>query len=139
MESNIYVDDLISGSQTTLEALQYYSESLSIFEAASFSLHFQVILLKLIQHLILYDVADPSELTKVLGLLWNRQTDTLQLPIVNLTPFCSSSGTKRDVLRRIASIYDSLGFITPLSVPARILIQEIWKQRVGRSLTSTLL
>ena len=75
-------------------------------------------------------VADPSDLTKVLGLLWNRQTDTLQLPIVNLTPYCSSSATKLDVLRGIASIYDPLGFITPLSVPARILIQEIWKQKL---------
>jgi hypothetical protein len=34
------------------------------------------------------------------------------------------------VLRGIASIYDPLGFITPLSVPARILIQEIWKQKL---------
>ncbi len=131
MESNIYVDNLISGSETAAEALQYYSESLSIFEAASFSLQTWASSdYSLVNQASLDGAADPSDLTKVLGLLWNRQTDTLQKPIVNLTPYCSSSATKRDVLRGMASIYDPLGFITPLSVPARILIQEIWKQKL---------
>ena len=131
MESNIYVDNLISGSETAAEALQYYSESLSIFEAASFSLQTWASSDSSLVNQASFDgIADPSDLTKVLGLLWNRHTDTLQLPTVNLTPYCSSSATKRDVLRGIASIYDPLGFITPLSVPARILIQEIWKQKL---------
>jgi hypothetical protein len=75
-------------------------------------------------------VADVSTLTKTLGLLWDRSTDTLQLPLFFLTPFCSTSPTKRDVLRGLSSIYDPLGFITPLSIPARILMQEIWKEEL---------
>jgi hypothetical protein len=58
---------------------------------------------------------------------WNRETDTLPLPIVNLPPFCASGATTRDVLRGISSVYDPLGFIVPLSIPARKLFQEIWK------------
>ena len=37
IESDIYVYNLISGNEITAEALQYYSESLRILEAASFS------------------------------------------------------------------------------------------------------
>jgi hypothetical protein len=60
-------------------------------------------------------------------LFWNRETDTLLLPIVDLSLFCASGATKRDFLRGISSVFDPLGFIVPLSIPARILFQEIWK------------
>ena len=126
IESNIYVDNLISGSETSAEAMNYYSESLSIFKAASFSLQtWATNDISLVDQATLDGIADSSPLTKVLGLLWDRQTDTLQLPVFNLSPFCSTKASKRDVLRGIASIYDPLGLISPLSIPARILIQEI--------------
>jgi hypothetical protein len=34
------------------------------------------------------------------------------------------------VLRGISATYDPLGFITPLTIPARMLIQEIWKLKL---------
>lgn len=131
IESNIYVDNLISGSETREEALKYYAEFLSTFQAASLSLQSWAFSdPSLNERAISEGVADVSTLTKTLGLLWNRSTDTLQLPLFFLSPFCSTAPTKRDVLRRLSSIYDPLGFITPLSIPARILIQEIWKEHL---------
>jgi hypothetical protein len=74
-----------------------------------------------------------SPLTKILRLFWHRETDTLLLPIVDLSPFCASGATKRDVLRGISSVFDPLVFIVPLSIPARILFQEIWKIKLDRN------
>ncbi len=34
------------------------------------------------------------------------------------------------MLRGISATYDPLGFITPLTIPARMLIQEIWKLKL---------
>jgi hypothetical protein len=34
------------------------------------------------------------------------------------------------VLRGISAVYDPLGFISPLTIPARILIQDIWKLKL---------
>lgn len=72
-------------------------------------------------------VADISTITKTLGFLWDCSTDTLQLPLFFL---CSTTAPKRDLLRGLSSIFDPLGFITPLSIPVRILMQEIWKEQL---------
>ncbi|XP_057379622.1 uncharacterized protein LOC130701716 [Daphnia carinata] len=131
IESNIYVDNLMSGSETTAEASIYYAESISTFQAASLSLHSWAFSdASLNNRAILDGVADASSLTKALGLLWDRTTDQLQLPHFSLPQFCTPKATKRDLLRAVASIYDPLGFISPLSIPARILIQQIWKEKL---------
>lgn len=108
--NNIYFDNLIAGSESTAEALKYYSEALSIFKVASFSLQSWTSCHPcLIDRAILDGVADTSPLTKVLGFLWDRLNNTLQLPLVCLSPLCSPTATKRDLLSGISSIYDPLG------------------------------
>ena len=34
--------------------------------------------------------------------------------------------SQRDFLKRIATLFDPLGFLTPFTVRAKILIQDIW-------------
>ena len=80
---------------------------------------------------ILDGIADVSPLTKTLGLSWDRTTNT-QLPLY-LSPYCTSTATKRNLLRGISYIYGPLGFISPLSIPAHILIEEIWKEIIAVS------
>ena len=36
--------------------------------------------------------------------------------------------TKRDVLRKGATIFDPLGFVSPFVVKAKILLQELWSR-----------
>jgi hypothetical protein len=84
---------------------------------------------------------DSTPFTKVLGLFWNRETDTLFLPIVNLSPFCASGATKRDVLRGISSVLTHsdlsyhFGFL-----PAYFFSKSMEdKARLGRATASKLL
>lgn len=74
-------------------------------------------------------VGHRSRVIKVLGLNWNWEDDTLHLPNIQISAPCNSP-TKRKVLRGISAVYDPLGFITPLTIPARILIQDIWKLKL---------
>ena len=61
--------------------------------------------------------------TKTLGLSWNSKDDVFTIPI-------SSPGrlqlTKRNVLPKIATVFDPLGFVSPFVVTAKILLQELW-------------
>ena len=36
--------------------------------------------------------------------------------------------TKREVVRRVSSLYDPLGFLAPTHVKGKIFIQTLWKQ-----------
>jgi hypothetical protein len=69
---------------------------------------------------------DPE--TKVLGLRWNPNTDTLQFQQRQPPNDANNSITKREVLRESSKIYDPLGILTPVTIRAKILIQELWKE-----------
>ncbi|XP_063994589.1 uncharacterized protein LOC135172476 [Diachasmimorpha longicaudata] len=60
---------------------------------------------------------------KVLGLCWQPQTDTFYFKARN---FSGDTITKRVILSEIAQIYDPLGLIAPVTITAKIFIQELW-------------
>jgi hypothetical protein len=70
------------------------------------------------------DCQDP--VTKTLGLSWNSSDDVLTVP----TSATSSDLkiTKRHVLKKIATVFDLLGFVSPVVVQAKILLQELWSR-----------
>ena len=83
MDLNIYVDNLISGCDSPEEALDYYAVSNSILNKAglnlqSLSSNEQTINVRAVED----GVADSSTASKILGLIWDRPTDTLSLPKV---------------------------------------------------------
>ena len=63
--------------------------------------------------------------TKTLGVMWEAQRDVftfrVEQPLLD-----SKKPTKRNVLSAIASLFDLLQFLTPFTVRAKILKQEIW-------------
>ncbi|XP_042149557.1 uncharacterized protein LOC121837804 [Ixodes scapularis] len=68
---------------------------------------------------------------KVLGLTWNPATDLLTFAPDDVLNFVEKhSDTKRFVLQTTARLYDPLGFFAPFVVRAKILFQQIWKQKM---------
>ncbi|XP_036146899.1 uncharacterized protein LOC118646978 [Monomorium pharaonis] len=68
-----------------------------------------------------------DETVKVLGIVWNPA----------LGAFCyrvslesSLPKTKRSILSIIARLYDPLGWVTPVTVAAKILMQHLWRQQL---------
>ena len=62
-----------------------------------------------------------NPITKTLGVSWNSTEDVFTLVV---SPGSSDFQiTKRNVLRKVASIFDPLGFVGPFIIVAKILIQ----------------
>ncbi|XP_011264271.2 uncharacterized protein LOC105256226 [Camponotus floridanus] len=64
---------------------------------------------------------------QVLGLCWKPVADNFQFTI-NLSS--SPVMTKRSVLSTIARLFDPLGLISPVIIPAKIFIQELWTIKI---------
>ena len=67
---------------------------------------------------------EPGEPIKMLGLLWDYNYDQF-----NFKPFSFSSDekfTKRKVFSEVSKVFDPLGFLTPVTIRGKLLVQEIW-------------
>ena len=58
-----------------------------------------------------------------MGYSWNFCSDSLGIFPYN---FQIKGATKRSVLRDVCSVYDPLGFINPVIIMAKVLLQKIW-------------
>lgn len=60
--------------------------------------------------------------------MWNRKEDNLCISIK--TSPVSENLSKREVLSLTQTIFDPLGFLTPVLLTAKLLLQEIWTIKV---------
>ncbi|CAG2241823.1 unnamed protein product [Mytilus edulis] len=58
---------------------------------------------------------------------WNSKTDYLFYPHKCKEESTTKLVTKREILRYSSGIYDPLGLLSPVTITAKILLQEIWK------------
>ena len=151
---SLYVDDLISGSNSIKEAFELFLKSKACLSEASFHLRKWVSsgkeLMSLIQmseatqahdnpvqSRVVEDQSTFAKLSigqletldggesKVLGHLWNRSEDTFIFKFDKLVKIAQAlSATKRNVLKVAASVYDPLGILSPIVVKMKVLLQE---------------
>lgn len=132
MKDNLYVDNIITGCDTEDDTIRYYGESRSVMAKAKFNLRSWASNSKLLQAQATEDkVVDAnSGNVSVLGLRWNTSADTLTLAPRETPPPHDILVTKREVLRESSKIFDLLGLITPVTISAKILMQDIWQKNV---------
>ncbi|XP_070537230.1 uncharacterized protein [Ptychodera flava] len=70
---------------------------------------------------------EPDTTVNALGLRWLTETDELTYAKKDLKPVDSLT-TKREVVRTTASLYDPLGYLSPVHVKAKVFIQQLWKK-----------
>ena len=117
LKSNLYVDDFLSGGDTSREVENLKKESNSITNDASMSLT------KWRSNSIEFRDETAHE-SKVLGLFWDSKTDTFQYNGIEIPSDVII--TKRLILSCIARIYDPLGFLQPFIIKGKILFQNAW-------------
>ena len=72
---------------------------------------------------------------KVLGQAWDSDNDSLHFNFEVLANKAKSlQATKRNVLSLLASLFDPLGIVSPVTVSMKILFQEICNQKLDRPL-----
>nr|CDJ96867.1 Retrotransposon domain containing protein [Haemonchus contortus] len=128
IKNNLYVDNVLLTAENYDEARYKYIKCKEMFNALSINLReFVSNDEKLMQGMIDKDrSADPQP--KVLGIRWNSLSDRFQ---VNCSISTDSHVSKRTVARAVASIYDPLGWLIPLTHKAKRFLQSLWKEGYG--------
>ena len=132
MKRNLYVDNIISGVSSESLATEYYTETRSIMLQAKFNLRSWASNSKELQALAMTDgVADKDTNVNILGLRWNISTDMITFVSKDILPLDISLTSKREVLQHASRLYDPLGFLAPVTIQAKIFMQELWKQNLS--------
>jgi len=73
-----------------------------------------------------HKVADTNHQVKVLGLWWDTKSDTICTPPNPDITMFTFTATKREILKWTSSIFDPLGLITPVTITAKLFLQQLW-------------
>ncbi|KAJ8980849.1 hypothetical protein NQ317_008908 [Molorchus minor] len=122
------MDDLVSSICTVDQALHLYDELIELFSRGGFELvKWATNCPELLKHipeqcqsssLVNFDV----DFLKVLGLQWCPKSDLLCFALKLDKRNCS----KRNVLSTLARCFDPLGFLSPVTLQAKLVIKNMW-------------
>lgn len=134
IESDFYVDDLLTGADSEQEAIHICTEVSNILKGGCFQLrkwqsNNQSIIDNLNEHTQSSTLRFCTE-EKTLGLIWSNSIDCLMYEtkqIARNNPVIS----KRIILSDIAKIFDPLGLLSPCIVFAKILLQKLWLTKLS--------
>ena len=132
IKASLYVDDLILGADTVQEVEHLKTSASEIFNKAKFTLHKwhsnQPDLEKeenaqgdTEESYAKQQLGAKEQEVKLLGLAWETEKDTLS---ISLGSDCKQA-TKREVLRRLAMIYDPLGLLSAVTLVGKIIFRDI--------------
>lgn len=130
LRCNVYVDDILMGADTLTEALDLQHQVIQICKAGGFPLKKSSTDLELLEDIPAADKLRSDlrawefhESHSMLG--WHPGVDFFSFSTRKIKP---QPTTKRTVLSVTAQLYDPLGWLAPVVVRAKILIQSIWLQ-----------
>nr|XP_022904701.1 uncharacterized protein LOC111416832 [Onthophagus taurus] len=135
LQTNVYVDDIVTGAQSVEETLNLKQELISLLGNGGFQLRkWASNCPEVLREMSKADLQCPISLdyentrcVKVLGLQWDPETDKF---LYSYTPR-DSSCTKRSILSAMARIYDPLGFLTPCTLKAKHIMQQLWQLQIS--------
>ena len=64
-----------------------------------------------------------------LRIQWNTDSDTLHIKSLIISPCLNL--TKRKALSICSKVYDPLGLLSPITLKAKLFLQDLWKTKVG--------
>ncbi|OXA50284.1 Pro-Pol polyprotein [Folsomia candida] len=120
LKKSLYVDNCVMSVNSSEEYFMFKNKSTAILADAKMDLR---------QCESNVEVVSESMRTKVLGLNWDKEEDTLycQLP----TELSVEVVTKRSVLSLISQIFDPIGFTCPAVLQPKLMLQDSWVEELG--------
>ena len=108
-------------------AIKFYDEVKKIFKDMSMNVReWASNSSEFLNHLPEEDKMQYSRITKVLGMDWDIENDYLSIPEKDVKN--NTSITKRQILKRTASVYDPFGLFTPIILRAKLMLQVLWRE-----------
>ncbi|XP_037929892.1 uncharacterized protein LOC119664680 [Teleopsis dalmanni] len=131
IRTDFYVDDLLTGADSFNELETIRRQVTQILETAGFQLA------KWFSNHPTYQ--DDKQLkkslnitdidtTKALGIQWHTTKDVFRFQLDDT--YLNLRATKRNILSISARLFDPLGLLCPIVVKAKILLQELWLQKL---------
>lgn len=133
----MYVDDALAGTHELDLAIKARNELIQALSSAGFCMrkwtsNDERILNGLPSEHILrenfLEIEDESN-AKTLGIRWNAKSDHFYFSVKPID--MKMTFTKREVLSIIASLFDPAGWLGPVIVVAKMLMQQIWSDGIG--------
>ena len=69
--------------------------------------------------------------TKILGIPWNVEKDEMEIDLTKVVQHLNENPTKRGILSTLASVFDPLGLVSPVTVSAKMIFQEVCIAKCG--------
>ena len=73
------------------------------------------------------DKDETKGIKRVLGQNWNVTTDNFVMFPLEQFPKDAAVYTQRKLFSLVSSIFDTLGFLCPLTIRIKMILQQIWK------------
>ena len=136
---SFYVDDLLGGAETVKQAIELFHNLREMLGKGGFDLKkwrssspevLRVIPEELKEPVPTQELVDMGSASypKALGVSWDSRADTIATHVELPSAFVS---TKRGILSDIARTFDVLGWISPVILQTKRLIQELWRLKLG--------
>lgn len=120
LKRSLYMDDVVSGSNSLPGVLDFKTRSQSIFSQAGMNLRDFRSVSDVELH---WNPSPSSDVISVLGSRWDPSSDLMGVNLI-----LSPARTKREVASSVASIFDPLGLATPWTISLRIFLQSLWER-----------
>lgn len=127
-----YVDDVLGGTDTLPDLLQLQGELTELLKSGGFELHKWNsnvrTMFKWFQNETEFHFQPEGSISKVLGISWNPTVDCFQISIPKVLE--KRVFTKREVLGIIAQVFDPMGFVGPVIIIAKVIMQKLWSLKL---------
>lgn len=131
IKNDFYVDDLISGAECLEDAVRIKNEVIGALSSAGFHLrkwtsnceNFMKTIPDADREVDISQEIYIDDTAKTLGIHWQPKEDVFMFKI-NIKE--NDTRTKRMLLSEVASLFDPLGWLAPIVIKAKALLQELW-------------
>ena len=134
----MYVDDCLTGAETVEDAIKLQTDLQRLFDKGCFTLRkwnsshaaaLEHIPSELKESHFSQKITDSPEYSKTLGIEWSAERDVFCLTVSEET--LRPPLTKRMLTSDIAKTFDILGWFSPSTIKAKILLQKIWECEIN--------
>ena len=119
IKRSLYVDDAVPSFRSAEEAEVFKEKAVEVFKRAGMRLH---------KWRMSGEKCEKKPVQTVLGIGWHVAADVLTM---DQKEHSRPVNTKRSFLSVLGTVFDPLGLVGPFTVKGKILLQEIWRVKVG--------
>ena len=141
IQRDFYVDDILTGAHSEEAAIKLQSNLISTLKKGQFDLRkWTSSLASVVLHLPEeyregnenQQFLDKEHSIKTLGITWSPNQDAFSFKVVHLDEQLGEGKlTKREMLSDIAKVFDPLGWLSPVTVQLKQMMQQSWEWKIG--------